>query len=449
MVKASDLSFYIETLGCPKNEVDSRRMRHALLEAGFREAAKPLEADFLLINSCSFIREAQEETIEKTFHALSLKGRSQKLKVGLVGCFVERFHKEVREEIPELDFLLGTGRYHEIPYLLSRKFQIKLSPHAAENFALKAVKNEKPYAFIRLSEGCNRKCSFCVIPKIRGKFTPYNLEEIKRQWSEEKALRRGQAIREVVLVSQDTISQKLYDIEAIIDYFSKIDEVHWIRLHYLFPDRRVLDLLELFPKYPKLVSYLDMPIQHASERILARMKRPQDMGLIDDIISHARKMRPNLEIRTSFIVGFPGEEDSDFQQLFHFLEKHKIEKLALFRYSHETHSKAFELYRDDIPEKVKIERMNELMRFHEQMRETLRQKLIGGRATIIIDSINKREVHGRREQDSPEIEETVILDRRELGKELRVGDLCEVEITDFVGFDFLASVPKKETSHSV
>ncbi|HRP70712.1 MAG TPA: radical SAM protein, partial [Turneriella sp.] len=314
---SADLTFYIETLGCPKNRADSRRMRTSFLSLGYKEAEKPEMADFFLINSCSFIREAQEETISTVFDALKIKeNKSPNMKVGLIGCFVERFSDAVKSDIPELDFTIGTQRYHEVGGLISEKFEITTTGHAAlENQKISSnADSQKPFAWLRIAQGCNRHCAFCIIPTIRGPLKPYELTTVEKQLDDEKALRGSEAIpiREVILVSQDTISQGVDAIERIVANLSEKEEVAWIRLQYLFPDRNILRLLKLWEKYPKLTPYLDIPFQHTSPTILKAMKRPSDVGLFTEIIERAHAIHPDFEIRTSFIVGYPGEGVEEF-----------------------------------------------------------------------------------------------------------------------------------------
>lgn len=440
---ASQLSFHIETLGCPKNRVDSRRMRTSLLRLGFREAAKPEKADFYLINSCSFIREAQEETIQTVFSALKVKEKkSPGMKVGLVGCFVERFSDAVAHDIPELDFTIGTQRYHEVGALISEKFGIAPTKHAAD-FALDLTSanadTQKPFAWLRIAQGCDRKCAFCIIPKIRGGLKPYTLEDIDRQLAEEAQLRNGKTpLREVVLVSQDTISQGVGELERIIAHLSTKDDIRWIRLQYLFPDRRVLDLLELWPRYPKLTPYLDIPFQHAAPEVLKRMKRPSDTALFTDIIAKARAIQPDFEIRTSFIVGFPGESESDYQALVEFLHTHRIDKLALFRYSHEEGTSAGDTLQETVSEEEKYRRINELRELHLETRKQYALGLIGHIETMIVDEIENGEYILRRAHDAPESDEIVTVPM--IGKALSIGDMPEVVLKAYTEYAFIGAL---------
>lgn len=460
------MSFHIETLGCPKNRVDSRRMRTSLLNLGYSEAKKPESADIFLINSCSFIREAQEETISTVFDALKIKDKkSPHMKVGLVGCFVERFSDAVKNDIPELDFTIGTQRYHEVGGLISEKFGVATTGHAAnladQNRSAAAGEDHgkseafpqgsqpgssmnpdshKPFAWLRIAQGCNRNCAFCIIPKIRGDLKTYGGDAVEKQFADELALRGGDRVpvREVVLVSQDTISQGVDEIERIVDQLSQKDEIEWIRLQYLFPDRRVLDLLKLWEKYPKLTPYLDIPFQHVSPTILKAMKRPSDTGLFTEIIDRAHAITPDFEIRTSFIVGFPGEGEAEFAELGDFTHRHRIDKLALFRYSHETGTYAGDKLEETLGDEEKYRRINELRELHLETRKKYALGLIGRREKMLVDEIAKGEITLRRAHDAPESDEIVTVP---LGKnQVKVGDMPWVELKAYTEYSFLGDI---------
>lgn len=440
---AADLTFYIETLGCPKNRVDSRRMRTSLMRLGYREAGAAEKADIFLINSCSFIREAQEETIQTVFNTLKIKEKkSPDMKVGLVGCFVERFSAAVKDDIPELDFTIGTQRYHEVGALISEKFGIEPAAHAAEHAALRELEGDDaahPFVWLRIAQGCDRKCAFCIIPKIRGGLKTYTLSDIDRQIGEEQALRQGRVpIREVVLVSQDTISQGVDEIEKIVAHLSANDEIHWIRLQYLFPDRRALDLLELWNKYPKLVPYLDIPFQHVSPEILKAMKRPSDTALFAEIIDRAHKIRPDAEIRTSFIIGFPGESEAHYNELGDFIKRHRIDKLALFRYSHESGTSAGDALAETVSDEEKYRRINALRDTHLEERKAYALGLIGKRERMLVDEVQNGEVILRRAHDAPESDEIVTAPR---GKNpIEVGMMPLVELKAYTEYSFIGEI---------
>lgn len=457
---ASDLTFHIETLGCPKNRVDSRRMRTSLLNLGYTEAKKAESADIFLINSCSFIREAQEETISTVFDALKIKDKkSPHMKVGLVGCFVERFSDAVKNDIPELDFTIGTQRYHEVGTLISEKFGVATAGHAA-NLAAQSLNadSHKPFAWLRIAQGCDRHCAFCIIPTIRGGLKTYPVGDIDRQLADERALRGtgGVPIREVVLVSQDTISQGVDELERIIDHLSQKGEIEWIRLQYLFPDRRVLDLMKLWEKYPKITPYLDIPFQHVSPVILKAMKRPSDTGLFKEIIDRAHAITPDFEIRTSFIVGFPGETEAEFSELENFIQKQRIDKLALFRYSHEAGTYAGDQLAENTTDEEKYRRINHLRDIHLETRKSYATGLIGRRERMLVEDISRGEITLRRAHDAPESDEVVTVPVSAAGAagrskdhlltiSCRVGDMPQVELKAYTEYSFLGEIVSKTT----
>ena len=434
----SDFSFHIETLGCPKNKVDSRRMRADLLQSGFKEAKGVDESDFVLINSCSFIKEAQEETIETVFSALNLKQVKPETKVGLIGCFAERFSDAVKDEIPELDFIVGTGQFNEVASIIANQYELESKPHEAAIWENADVTTEKPYSYFRIARGCSRNCSFCILPTIRGSLATFNLEEIETQYQSELALRQTVDLKEVILVSQDTIGQGNAGLEEIIAYFSAKPEIEFIRLQYLFPDKRVLKLLDLYKKYTKLVPYLDIPFQHASAKMLKAMNRPDNIEIFKEIVDKARSIHSNLEVRTSFIVGYPGEDDGDIAEIKNLITDLEIDKVALFRYSHEEGTPAFTKFEDVVEDQVKIDRINEIRNYHLQSRIQKRKKLEGKTEKVIVDEISDKDIIARRLTDSPEIDEVVFISKSKENSCVKVGDVINVEIMMPMEYDWIA-----------
>jgi ribosomal protein S12 methylthiotransferase len=434
MANARKFTFHIETLGCPKNKVDSRRMKASMLDAGFGASKSSEEADFLLINSCSFIKEAQQETIDVVFQALSLKKETNQ-KVGLIGCFAERFNAEVKSEIPELDFTVGTGKFDQIAELIMSQYNIL--PETSPNLNRQHDPDHSmPHAYLRTATGCSRNCAFCILPTIRGAWSPFSMDSIQQQVQEEKLFRRGKTpLREVVLVSQDTVSMEIETFRLILEQLSKDDEVEWIRLQYLFPDRKLLALLDLFKEFEKLTPYIDMPIQHSSPKILKAMKRPSDTAIFKEIIEKAKAIKPGLEVRSSFIIGFPGEDQEDVEYLKHSIDDLHIEKLALFRYSHEKGTSAGDKLNDDLSNEVKVERMNQVREYHLERRSAWRNELLGKVETVLVESVSSSEVIARRACDSPEIDEQVYLPFK---AGIKPGDLIPVTLDTAMEYDWIA-----------
>lgn len=445
MTDTADLyKFYIETLGCPKNRVDSRRMRHAMLKAGFIETENVEEADISLINSCSFIKEAQEETIDTVFSFLDYKKKKESFKVGLIGCFAERFSEEVRAEIPELDLSVGTGKYHLVADEICRKFNIQPVKHEVEMLNRVAGLSEStlPYSYFRIAQGCSRSCAFCILPVIRGSLSRYKISDLQRQIEEEQSSRESVPLREAILVSQDTISQGQDELRRIIEFLSEMPDLSWIRLQYLFPDRRVLKLLDLFEEFPKLVSYLDIPFQHFSTAVLKRMNRPYDTGLFREILQKAESVRPDIEIRTSIIAGFPGETGHDIEIIEEFLTENAVHKLSLFRYSHEKGTPAG-VSDETVSDEVKVERINRLRDLHLSLREPYRRSLVNKKELMMIDAIDNNEITARRQQDSPEIDEVVFV-QRPADSTVKPGQLHEIELNMPLEYDWVGELVSNE-----
>lgn len=435
MPSAGEFTFHIETLGCPKNKVDSRKMKASLLDAGFSAAKSSDKADFLLINSCSFIQEAQQETIDVVFQALDLK-KETKQKVGLIGCFAERFSAEVKSEIPELDFTMGTGKFDQIAELLMEQYNISPETTPALN-QHNDPDHSMPHAYVRTATGCSRNCAFCILPTIRGGWSPFKAEFIEQQVNEELLFRKGKSpLRELVLVSQDTVSMDIDHFRVILEQLSSYDNIEWIRLQYLFPDRKLLALLDLFEEFEKLTPYIDMPIQHSSPKMLKAMKRPSDPAIFQEIVNKARAIRPGLEIRSSFIIGFPGEEESDVEKLKNSIDELHIEKLALFRYSHEKGTYGGDKLEDTVDNELKVERMNQVREYHLEKRASWRSELLGRQETVLIESVSPNEVIARRACDSPEIDEQVFLPYR---SDLEPGEFISVSLTTAMEYDWLAT----------
>jgi len=442
-------SFYIETLGCPKNIVDSRRMRTVLRQAGFQESKTSEEADFILVNSCAFIQDAQQETIETTFDYLNQIDDNQK--IGLIGCFTERFPDEIKKEIPEIHFTMGTNQYHKIAEIISNKFNITIKTQQVSSIDKSYHETfQLPYAFFRIAQGCSKKCSFCAIPEIRGSFQAYSLENIKQQY-EEEVMQRKHPLREVVLVSQDTVSQNINELKEIIDFFSEKKHIKRIRLQYLFPDKKVFKILKLMKENEKVMPYLDIPFQHFSEKILKKMNRPHDISLFEDIISVAKETMPTIEIRTSLIIGYPSETEEDIEKIFDFLKKNQIHKLILFKYSHEAGTFAEQNFEDDVLEEDKVDRINRIndffLSYRKEYRNSILTKSTDKPINLMVDKINEHEIITRREQDSPEADEIVFIDYPNEDnqndsdiRQIKIGDIVTAKLTVAMEYDWVGEL---------
>ncbi len=435
-------TFYITTLGCPKNTADSREMERSLLLEGFHPAPSAESADFHLVNTCSFIESAREQTIETVFEAIDVKEARKKRadqKLVVVGCFTERYQAAVSEEWPEVDFSFGTGLYHRAGALIREAFRIP-RPHQADIASpFEHLKRRRlhPYAPVKVSDGCDRSCAFCAIPQFRGSFRSRETQEIVAECAE----LGDSGIREICLVSQDTNSfgGRPEALVELIERLNELDSLHWLRLLYLYPDRKTERILRLLAdrglNRSRLVPYLESPVQHVSSSVLKSMKRAGNAAYFKDLFAMARELFPGLEIRTSFLVGFPGETAADVDELHRFIEDTGLEKLALFAYSPEEGTAAFASGAVDPAETN--ERINELRQTHLNVLKEIHLQRVGQRYQCMVDAIHPTEIVCRRPQDAPEIDETVLIPfQYEKGMKLPApGDLIEVEITGFYEYD--------------
>jgi len=425
-------SFFITTLGCPKNIADSNHMAESLEKEGLVSSDKAENSDFHLINTCTFITSATEETIDTILRAVKVKKkRNQKLIVA--GCFAERYPNAIKDEIPEVDLVFGTGKYKNAAELLKAQFPGDFSELADINQQLKDREKltkkrvNKPYSFIKVSDGCNRGCSFCIIPSLRGEFKDYSPDNVIRDTN--KAVELG--AKEICLVSQDTIfyGRDTDILKKLINDISDIEMVKIIRPLYLYPDKKTFKLLDLFKENKKIAPYFESPIQHVSEKVLKTMNRTGSLPFFKDLFRKAREIE-NLEIRTSIIIGYPGETSEDIDQILEFIEDIKPEKLALFSFSPQEGTKAG-LMPETVSEIEKATRINLIRDFHLEKLKDIHLGRIDKDYPAIVDEINKNEAIVRRFQDAPEIDEVVFCDP----KKLKVGMIGKVRITSFAEYD--------------
>ncbi|MCB1190719.1 MAG: 30S ribosomal protein S12 methylthiotransferase RimO [Leptospiraceae bacterium] len=425
--KNNQKTFYITTLGCPKNTADSMHMQKSLLTEGLRLADSPENSDFHLVNTCTFIQSANEETIETILEAGNIK-RNKKNKLIVVGCFAERYGEIIGKELPEVDYYWGTKNFKEAGNLIKKSFPNEFHLSRLEDSKLKETFNTKPYTFVKISDGCNRDCHFCIIPKIRGKFRDTPEEDIIQDCKE--ALVRG--AKEICLVSQDSVfygksNELLYNL---IQKITDLPGLELLRFLYLYPDKKTLKLLDVFKTNPKIVPYLESPLQHVSENLLKAMNRTGSYTFFKDLFLKAREI-PGLEIRTSFILGYPGETSKDVDEIIRFVTDLKPEKLALFSFSPQEGTVAYNL-KDVISDKEIAKRVNLVRNVHLELLKEIHQKRIGKIYNCIVDEISEGTIIARRFQDAPEIDEVVYL---ESDLALKPGDIGSVKIESFSEYD--------------
>ncbi|MGC8871020.1 MAG: 30S ribosomal protein S12 methylthiotransferase RimO [Brevinematia bacterium] len=439
-----DRKIYIETLGCAKNIVDSERVAYLFSKNGAIIIQDPEEADFVLVNTCGFIDESKQESIEyilsysKLKEELKKKGKEQKLIV--FGCLAERYKEELLREIPEIDFISGVKDYLSLLGILSRS-NLKILDTSSEYRDIvfserefsRFVNREYPYAYVKISEGCNHTCSFCAIPLIRGKQRSRTIESLV----EEVKFLADNGIREVILVSQDTSSYgiDIYGkpkLPKLLYEISKISGIEWIRLHYLYPTEVSEELIDTIAGIDKVCKYVDMPLQHASNKILRSMKRGGTKENYIELINRIKERIKDVALRTTFIVGYPGETREDFKELLDFVKEISFTWVGVFTYSHEEGTSAYSL-EDNVPKNIKSRRRNELLRLQQKVTEENLRRLVGKVKKVIVDEVlDDHNYIARTEYNSPEVDGSVHLVS---SRKLRKGDFTDVFVSKVVGYD--------------
>lgn len=427
-------TYYITTLGCPKNQADSREMERGLLEKGYRPVDHPEKADLQIINTCAFVEEAKVETIDTILEAATIKEKNPNQKLIAVGCFSERYQHIFADELPEVDLYPGTGDYYHIVDAIEAKFygvdrggDPATKPEILNRYT-GASQFYLPHAPLKISDGCNRNCSFCAIPTFRGSFQPVSRQEI---FAEAQRLVNS-GIRELDLVSQDS-SYYGEGFVDILEQLHELEELHWIRLLYFYPDKKTEKILTEIGRrsLPRLAPYLDMPVQHVSSHLLKAMNRSGGRELYEDLFALAREVLPDSELRTSMILGFPGEEDEDVDEILDFIENTRVEKLALFEYSPEENTSALPL--GEAGEESAL-RVNRVRTEHDRIRQDLRKTMMGREYECMVDEVNEEGAFARRGQDAPEIDDIVILPDE---TDLHPGQILKAKIVDFFQYDMI------------
>lgn len=432
-------SYHITTLGCPKNQADSRAMEKSLLLQGFSPAENAAAAKLHIINSCAFIESAREETIQTVLDAADIKKSSPDQKIILVGCFSERYSSTIIRELPEVDLCFGTSHYDKAASIIMEHFHLDTpekealseqnSVYGASDHLL--YRTNSVYAPVKISDGCSRSCTFCAIPSFRGRFQEREEQEILSECRE--LVKAG--VKELCLVSQDTNAYGA-DPERFVDLIEKIagvDDLKWLRLLYLYPDKKTLKILEKLGSLnlPTLVPYLESPVQHVSPSILKAMGRSGSYELYRDIFSFARGVKKDTEIRTAFLVGFPGEKTEDVDLLLRFIEEVRPEKLALFAFSPEEGTPAHSMGKK-VSKKAAAERINLLREAHLDILREIQATRVGRVYPCIIEDFRDGKLIGRRPQDAPEVDEIVFIDGT---RRASMGDIIPVEINGFFEYD--------------
>ena len=438
------MNVYIETLGCPKNEVDSRMAAGVLEKDGYTAVTDPAQADIILVNTCAFIQDAKEESIRTIFDLAQYKeGRCRMLVVS--GCLGQRYNDELFEEMPEADLIIGVNDYGKLPRLIEetlaagRRKSRSLDCGDFEEFGGITAEVKNASAYLKIAEGCNNCCTYCVIPQIRGGYRSRHREEVL---AEARSL-VSQGAKELVLIAQDVTNYgtDLYDDYVLADLLSDLGEiegVRWIRLMYCYPDKITPRLIREIRDNPKVCKYIDMPVQHGSDVILKAMNRKSTKAQIIDVIGRLRKEVPGIVIRTTIIVGFPGEKKAEFDELYDFVEEIRFDRLGVFTYSKEENTPAGQM-KPQVRRDVKDRRRDALMQLQQGISLENNLKRVGEVLEVLVEEGPDEEngYLGRTSQDAAEIDNAVIFASRE---KLEPGTFVKVKITDAFDYDLTGEV---------
>ena len=389
------------------------------------------DGNIVVINTCGFIDNAKQQSIDTILENVKKKNEGLIDKVFVTGCLSERYKPDLKKEIPDVDEYFGTT---EMPSLLKHLG----ADYKHELIGERLLTTPKNYAYLKISEGCDRPCSFCAIPLMRGKHKSIPIEDLVK----EAKILAEKGIKELILIAQDSTYYgiDLYgkrNLSKLLKELVKVEGIEWIRLHYAFPNGFPLDVLEVINSEPKICNYIDIPLQHISDKILKSMKRGASMDKINNLLQNFKNKVPGIAIRTTLIVGYPGETNEDFDLLKKWVKKSKFDRLGCFTYSHEENTGAFNLI-DDVPEEIKHKRLNEIMEIQSQISWELNQNKIGKTFKVLIDRKRGRYYVGRTQYDSPDVDNEVLIEAK--SNFLRVGQFVNAKIIDASDFDLYAEV---------
>ena len=420
------------TLGCSKNIYDSEILM-GQLKANKKNVVHEKEGNIVVVNTCGFIDNAKEESINTILENIRRKELGEIDKVFVTGCLSERYKTDLEKEIPKVDEFFGTS---ELPALLKALG----ADYKHELLGERLTTTPKNYSYLKISEGCDRPCSFCAIPLMRGKHKSTPIEDLVKQ----SISLSKKGVKELILIAQDLTYYgldlyKKRNLAELLKELVKVDGIEWIRLHYAFPTGFPLEVLDLMKKEPKICNYLDIPLQHISDSILKSMKRGTNQKKTTELIDKFRDIVPDISIRTTLIIGYPGETTYDFEILKKWILKMRFNRLGCFTYSHEENTNAFQL-EDNVSEEEKQRRLSEIMEIQSRISWELNQKMIGKILKCIIDRKEGNYFVGRTEMDSPDVDNEVLVDASKFY--LKQGDFVDLKIIDASDFDLYA-VPSK------
>jgi ribosomal protein S12 methylthiotransferase len=418
----------VVTLGCSKNIFDSEVMMAQLKANKFEveHEAQQDDSEIVIINTCGFIDNAKQESIDTILRYADAKNEGLVDRVYVTGCLSERYKEDLEKEIPEVDAFFGT---RDLPRLL----KTLKADYKHELVGERLLTTPSHFAYFKIAEGCDRPCSFCAIPLMRGKHRSTPIEELVQQ--AEGLAAKG--VKELMLIAQDLTYYGLdiYKKRALADLLKaleKVEGIEWIKLHYAFPSGFPMDVLDVMRESDKVCNYLDIPLQHGSTRMLKAMRRGITREKTEELIAEMRQRVPGIAIRTTLISGYPGETEEDFEEMYDWVKRSRFDRLGIFTYSHEENTHAFN-FEDDVPEEVKLERADKIMELQAGISYELNQEKIGKTYRVLFDRVEGDYYIGRTEFDSPEVDNEVLVKKSE--GYVRLGDFADVKITDAEHFD--------------
>ncbi len=429
-VRREKIKVNVVTLGCSKNLVDSERLMGQLTNENMDVAHDSNDrSDVVIVNTCGFIQDAKEESVDTILRFLEAKQEGLVDKVYVMGCLSQRYRADLKDELPEVDGVFGVEDHNKILQIMGVDYKKSLVGE-------RQITTPPHYAYLKISEGCDHRCSFCAIPLIRGKHKSVPIPDLV---IEAKKL-AAKGVKELILIAQDLTYYgidiaKQRQLGDLLKELVKIEGIEWIRLHYAYPTSFPLDVLELMKKEAKVCSYMDIPLQHVSTKILKSMRRGIDGDKTKELISEFRRIVPDLALRTTLIVGYPGETEEDFEALKNFVIESRFDRLGVFTYSPEENTTAFDLD-DDIPENIKQDRADQIMAIQQQISLEINESKIGKTFKVIIDREEGDYFVGRTMYDSPEVDNEVLIEKD--ANEHHSGDMVQVKVVGAQDFDLFA-----------
>ena len=443
------IRYSLMTLGCPKNEVDSQHMNGFLRgEKEFQYTDNFEEAEVIIINTCGFIQDAKEESIETILAALEYKKQYNCKSVIVTGCLTQRYSEELEADIPEIDAILGTSNFDKIVEVIKESLEGNETGGIEEagfdySSSLPRELDNDVFAYLKIAEGCNNNCTYCSIPQIRGTIKSRSIADIKAE--AERIAESG--IKEIIIIAQDTTQYgvDIYGRSALAPLLKKLAEVEgikWIRVLYSYPEFITEEIIDVFAEEEKICNYFDLPIQHSSAKIRKLMNRRGNEKDIANIINKIRNKIPDAKIRTSLITGFPGEDEEDFKNLKEFVEKYRFDRLGVFEFSREEGTAAYN-FKDRVSEELKAERKEEIMQLQQEIALAKNRELLGRKIEVIIEDQDQENYLARSRYDSPEIDNQIYIPIED--HKLQVGEIYQAVIKEAFHYDLIGEIEDEST----